>query len=143
MQKIALSLAAVASLALFAGPSVAGERLTGEEKLAKMLEGRVAGEPRNCINTRVNSESEVIDGTAVVYGRRTRATSTIAMRCWCASSARTCAARISSLRSTRSVDSIPATYSWGISCPTPGPTEPYAATLRKRARTRTACGLIL
>lgn len=69
MQKIALSLAAVASLALFAGPSVAGERLNGDQKLAKLLEGRVAGEPRSCINTRVNSESEVIDGTAVVYGR--------------------------------------------------------------------------
>jgi hypothetical protein len=69
MQKIALSLAAVASLALFAGPSVAGERLTGDQKLAKLLEGRVAGEPRSCINTRVNSESQVIDGTAVVYGR--------------------------------------------------------------------------
>ena len=69
MQKIALSLAAVASLALIAGPSVAGERLTGEEKLARLLEGRVAGEPRNCINTRINSESQVIDGTALVYGR--------------------------------------------------------------------------
>jgi hypothetical protein len=69
MQKIALSLAAVASLALFAGPSVAGERLDGDQKLAKLLEGRVAGEPRNCINTRVNSESQVIDGTALVYGR--------------------------------------------------------------------------
>ena len=69
MQKIALSLAAVASLALFAGPSVAGERLNGDQKLAKLLEGRVAGEPRSCINTRVNSESQVIDGTAVVYGR--------------------------------------------------------------------------
>ena len=69
MQKIALSLAAVASLALIAGPSVAGERLNGDQKLAKLLEGRVAGEPRSCINTRVNSESQVIDGTALVYGR--------------------------------------------------------------------------
>jgi hypothetical protein len=69
MQKIALSLAAVASLALFAGPSVAGERLSGDQKLAKQLEGRVAGDPRSCINTRVNSESQVIDGTALVYGR--------------------------------------------------------------------------
>jgi hypothetical protein len=69
MQKIALSLAAVATLALFAGPSVAGERPNGDQKLAKLLEGRVAGEPRSCINTRVNSESQVIDGTAVVYGR--------------------------------------------------------------------------
>jgi hypothetical protein len=69
MQKIALSLATVASLAFFAGPSVAGERLNGDEKLAKLLEGRVAGEPRSCIDTRVNSESQVIDKTAVVYGR--------------------------------------------------------------------------
>lgn len=69
MNRIALTLAALAGAAMVAGPSVARERLTGEEKLAKLLEGRVAGEPRNCINTRVNSNSQVIDGTAVVYGR--------------------------------------------------------------------------
>jgi hypothetical protein len=69
MKKIALSLAAVAGLALVAGPSVAGERLSGDAKLAKLLEGRVAGQPRNCINTRVNMDSQVIDKTAVVYGR--------------------------------------------------------------------------
>jgi hypothetical protein len=69
MNRIALTLAALASVAAVAGPSIAGERLTGDQKLAKLLEGRVAGEPRSCINTRVNSESQVIDGTAVVYGR--------------------------------------------------------------------------
>ena len=69
MKRIALTLAAVVGVALVAGPSVAGERLTGDQKLAKLLEGRVAGEPRSCINTRVNSESQVIDGTALVYGR--------------------------------------------------------------------------
>jgi hypothetical protein len=61
--------AAIAAAALAAGPSVAGERPTGEAKLAKMLEGRVAGEPRSCINTFTNKESTVIDETAVVYGR--------------------------------------------------------------------------
>ncbi|ANY19235.1 hypothetical protein A6F68_00706 [Tsuneonella dongtanensis] len=61
--------AALAAAALAAGPSVAAERLTGEAKLAKMLEGRVAGEPRSCINTFTNRESTVIDETAVVYGR--------------------------------------------------------------------------
>ena len=69
MKRIALALAALAATATVAGPSVAGERLTGDQKLAKLLDGRVAGKPRNCINTRVNSDSDVIDGTAVVYGR--------------------------------------------------------------------------
>jgi len=69
MKRIALTLAALAGVALVAGPSVARERLTGDQKLAKLLEGRVAGAPKNCINTRVNSDSQVIDKTAVVYGR--------------------------------------------------------------------------
>ncbi len=68
MNKIALSLAALAGLALTAGPADARARLNGDEKLAKLLEGRVAGEPRSCINTRVNSQSQIIDRTAVVYG---------------------------------------------------------------------------
>jgi hypothetical protein len=68
MNRIALTLAALAGVALTAGPSVARERLTGEEKLAKLLEGRVAGEPRNCLNTRIHHDSQVIDGTALVYG---------------------------------------------------------------------------
>lgn len=69
MNRIALSLAAVAGLALAAAPSVARERMTGDQKLAKLLAGRVAGQPRSCINTMVNRDSRVIDGTAVVYGR--------------------------------------------------------------------------
>ncbi|MFN6934074.1 MAG: hypothetical protein ACK4NZ_02855 [Tsuneonella sp.] len=64
---VAAALVAAATLA--SGPSVAAERLTGEAKLEKMLEGRVAGEPRSCINTRVNDQSTVIDNTALVYGR--------------------------------------------------------------------------
>ena len=69
MNKIALSLAALAGLALTASPTVARDHPTGDQKLAKLLEGRVAGQPQNCINTRVNSDSQVIDQTAVVYGR--------------------------------------------------------------------------
>ncbi len=69
MKKIALALAAVASIATVAAPAVARERITGDEKLAKLLEGRIAGQPQNCINTRVHSDTQVIDGTAVVYGR--------------------------------------------------------------------------
>lgn len=69
MLKPALALAALAATAVAAGPSVARERLTGDQELAKLLEGRVAGEPRSCISSFVNRESRVIDRTAVVYGR--------------------------------------------------------------------------
>ncbi len=63
-----IAAAAIAAATLVAAPSAAGERLTGEAKLSKMLEGRVAGEPRSCINTFSNRDSQVVDRTAVVYG---------------------------------------------------------------------------
>ena len=69
MLKSAVALAALAAMTVAAGPSVARERPTGQEQLAKLLEGRVAGTPTNCINTFVNKDSRVIDRTAVVYGR--------------------------------------------------------------------------
>lgn len=40
----------------------------GEAKLAKLLEGRVAGEPRSCINALPTQRSRTIDGAAYVYG---------------------------------------------------------------------------
>ncbi len=46
----------------------AEEMTKGEKRLAKMLEGRVAGEPQRCIRTRINNRLRVIDGTAYVYG---------------------------------------------------------------------------
>jgi hypothetical protein len=61
---IALTGAALA----FTGPAVyAKEKKTGEEKLAEMIEGRVAGEPLSCIPTNGNNSLTVIDGTALVY----------------------------------------------------------------------------
>ncbi|MEE4199705.1 hypothetical protein [Erythrobacter sp.] len=46
------------------------EMSEGEEKLAELLEGRVAGEPQNCINTRPSGlQLTVIADTAYVYGR--------------------------------------------------------------------------
>lgn len=69
MLKPAIALAALAAITGAAAPSLARERLTGEQELAKLLEGRVAGEPRSCINTFTNHNSRVIEGTAVVYGR--------------------------------------------------------------------------
>ena len=40
----------------------------GEERLAKLLEGRVAGQPVSCIRTLLRDRMQVIDGTAYVYG---------------------------------------------------------------------------
>jgi len=66
MRKIALVLAA--GTALLATPAaMAGERLSGEAKLAKILEGRVAGEPVDCIYMPRVRDSRIIDKTAIVY----------------------------------------------------------------------------
>ena len=40
----------------------------GEQKLARLLEGRVAGAPVRCINTRPSQPMRTIDGVAYVYG---------------------------------------------------------------------------
>ena len=40
----------------------------GEQRLAKLLEGRVAGEPVNCIRTFPRDRMQTIDKTAYVYG---------------------------------------------------------------------------
>lgn len=39
----------------------------GEAKLAHFLEGRVAGEPVDCIDPRSADEVQIFDGTAIVY----------------------------------------------------------------------------
>lgn len=39
----------------------------GEAKLARALEGRVAGKPVDCINLRDIRSSEIIDRTAILY----------------------------------------------------------------------------
>lgn len=49
------------------GPALATEKLTGEEKLAKILEGREPGKPVSCIPLNQANNSRVIDKTAIVY----------------------------------------------------------------------------
>ena len=44
------------------------EMTDGEQRLARMLEGRVAGKPQNCIRQLLNDRLTVIDKTAYVYG---------------------------------------------------------------------------
>ncbi|MDT9598961.1 hypothetical protein [Sphingosinicella rhizophila] len=58
----------IAGAALVAtGAAQAAPREAPEAKLAKMIEGRVAGEPVDCINLRNVRSSRIIDDTAIVY----------------------------------------------------------------------------
>ena len=70
-----IALAATAALALSA-PSAAKDNDTptaemskGEAKLAKLLEGRVAEKPQSCVRLFPSRNLQIIDETALVYGR--------------------------------------------------------------------------
>lgn len=66
MRKMAIALATTA--ALLSAPALqARDKPTGEERLAKILEGRVAGEPVSCISLHQTRDTKVIDRTAIVY----------------------------------------------------------------------------
>jgi hypothetical protein len=62
-------LAAVVAIAAMAGAADARPRQSGEARLAKLLEGRVAGQPASSIRTWPSSAMTIIDGTAIVFGR--------------------------------------------------------------------------
>ncbi len=63
-----LLLIAGGAAALLGGPALqARDAASGEAKLAKILEGRVAGEPVNCISTNRTRNTRIIDKTAIVY----------------------------------------------------------------------------
>ena len=64
MKKILLTLAAAATLA---APASAAPRLHGEAQLAKLLEGRTAGAPVDCIDLNRVYSTQIIDETAIVY----------------------------------------------------------------------------
>ncbi len=49
--------------------AASAEMTEGEKELAEMLEGRVAGEPVDCITAWRSDRMTVIDETAYVYGR--------------------------------------------------------------------------
>lgn len=68
MRNLIGTLAVLAAAAgLVAAPLDARNRLSGEEQLAKLIEGRVAGKPADCIFTPGNRNLTVIDKTAIVY----------------------------------------------------------------------------
>jgi len=61
-----------AAIGLATAPALADEKKDeemskGEMKLAKMLDGREAGEPTSCITTFGSQSLQVIDKTAIVY----------------------------------------------------------------------------
>ncbi len=71
VSKIAAGLVA-GSLLLAGTVADAKPRLTPEQQLAKTLEGRVAGEPVDCIYTPRVMSTRIYDNTAIVYdGGRT------------------------------------------------------------------------
>jgi hypothetical protein len=55
------------AILLMSGTLSAAPRLTSEERLARALEGRVAGEPVSCIQLRNVRSSQIIDDTAILY----------------------------------------------------------------------------
>ncbi|AJA10637.1 hypothetical protein SKP52_18840 [Sphingopyxis fribergensis] len=60
--------ALLAAAALAAAPAAtAREKLAPEDQLAKLLEGRVAGEPQDCISLSTARSSQIIEKTAIVY----------------------------------------------------------------------------
>ena len=59
--------AALALTALALSSPAAAGKTTGQEKLAKLLDGRTAGEPTNCVPHRASARLYVIDETALVY----------------------------------------------------------------------------
>ena len=66
MRKIAIALAT--ATALLAAPALqARDRMSGEEKLAKLLEGREAGQPQSCLPFNASDDMKIIDKTAIVY----------------------------------------------------------------------------
>lgn len=60
--------ATAAAFALTAVSAAAGAAsLTPQERLDKLLDGRVAGKPVSCINLRNIQSTEIVDDTAIVY----------------------------------------------------------------------------
>ena len=69
-KRLALSAAAIGLLAAPAAQADEQAEMTkGEKRLAKILEGRVAGEPESCITTIGSRSLTQIDDTALVYKR--------------------------------------------------------------------------
>lgn len=67
MQKFIPAMLTAAALVAVPASLSARERLAPEAELARLLEGRVAGEPEDCITLHSVRNSQIIDNTAIVY----------------------------------------------------------------------------
>lgn len=68
MQKLAIVLAGAALTLTGASAATAETRAEkGEAKLARMIEGRTAGEPVQCISALRNNRIQVIENVGIVY----------------------------------------------------------------------------
>lgn len=64
----ALAIALAASVLVTGGAAVqAKPKLTPEQRLEKLLEGREAGKPVSCISQADTRDLEILDGVALVY----------------------------------------------------------------------------
>ena len=57
----------IGSVLLAAAPAGAVPRLAPEQRLARAIEGRVAGEPVRCLSLHQIRSSQIIDKTAIIY----------------------------------------------------------------------------
>ena len=68
MRPLILSILAAATVAAIPAAATAREKPTPEAKLAKLLEGREAGKPVDCLPLSDTRDAKIIDKTAIVYG---------------------------------------------------------------------------
>lgn len=66
-KSISLALAGIALIGTVASAEARQPPQTSQERLDKMIEGRTAGEPTDCIYLRDIGSSAIIDRTAIVY----------------------------------------------------------------------------
>jgi hypothetical protein len=70
MRRIIATLAPIAALGLLAAPAIAqdddADMTRGEKQLARMLEGREAGEAERCVRTFPSARITIIDGEGII-----------------------------------------------------------------------------
>ncbi|WP_411340161.1 hypothetical protein V6U71_20640 [Sphingopyxis sp. J-6] len=67
MRPLISTILAAAAVAAVPGVAAAKDKLAPEAKLEKLLDGRIAGAPQDCIPLSSVSSSQIIDKTAIVY----------------------------------------------------------------------------
>ncbi|NIJ38601.1 hypothetical protein FHR22_003325 [Sphingopyxis panaciterrae] len=67
MRPLIFTILAAAAVAAAPGVAAAKDKLAPEARLEKLLDGRVAGAPQDCIPLASASSSQIIDKTAIVY----------------------------------------------------------------------------